>query len=69
MIIHIYEIYLIWFVLVWFSWVELNGISRIVGYFMPNPVDKRILNVRGSLKKFPKFFCLGTFIDSTHMTL
>ena len=25
--------------------------------------------VRGSLNKFPDFFCMGTFIDNTHKTL
>ena len=24
-------------------------------------------NIRGLLNKFPDFFCMGTFIDSTHM--
>ena len=28
-----------------------------------------ILNIRGSLKKFPDFLHRGTFIDSTHMKL
>ena len=27
------------------------------------------INVRGSLNKFPDFFRMGTFIDSTHMKL
>ena len=27
------------------------------------------LDIRGSLNKFPDFFCMGTFIDSTHMKL
>ena len=26
-------------------------------------------NIRGSLNKFPHFFLMGTFIDSTHMEL
>ena len=26
-------------------------------------------NIRGSLNKFPDFFCMATFIDSTHMKL
>ena len=25
--------------------------------------------IQGSLNKFPDFFCMGTFIDSTHMKL
>ena len=25
--------------------------------------------IRGSLNKFTDFFCMGTFIDSTHMKL
>ena len=25
--------------------------------------------IRGSLNKFPDIFCMGTFIDSTHMKL
>ena len=27
------------------------------------------MNIRGSLNKFPDFFHIGTFIDSTHMKL
>ena len=27
------------------------------------------IDIRGSLNKFPDFFCMGTFIDSTHMKL
>ena len=26
-------------------------------------------NIQGSLNKFPDFFSMGTFIDSTHMKL
>ena len=29
----------------------------------------KITKIRGSLNKFPDFFCMGTFIDSTHMKL
>ena len=29
----------------------------------------KCLNIRGSLNKFPDFFRMGTFIDSTHMKL
>ena len=29
----------------------------------------RINDIRGSLNKFPDFFCMGTFIDSTRMKL
>ena len=36
---------------------------------MPNPVYTYILDIRGSLDKFPDFFRMGTFIDSTHMKL
>ena len=28
-----------------------------------------MFNIRGSLNKFPDFFRMGTFIDSTHMKL
>ena len=28
-----------------------------------------VLKVRGAYDKFPDFFCIGTFIDSTHMKL
>ena len=28
-----------------------------------------IFDIRGSLNKFPDFFHMGTFIDSTHMKL
>ena len=27
------------------------------------------IHIRGSLNKFPDFFRMGTFIDSTHMKL
>ena len=30
---------------------------------------KKEQKVRGSLNKFPDFFYMGTFIDSTHMKL
>ena len=30
---------------------------------------KTIADVQGPLNKFPDFFCMGTFIDSTHMKL
>ena len=55
---------LIWSGLVWFY-----GITTIVGYLLPNPLYTYILNIRGSLNKFPDFFRMGTFIDSTHMNL
>ena len=28
-----------------------------------------VYHVRGAYDKFPDFFCVGTFIDSTHMKL
>ena len=28
-----------------------------------------IFNIRGTYNNFPDFFCIGTFIDSTHMKL
>ena len=31
--------------------------------------NKFWLYIRGSLNKFPDFFCMGTFIDSTHIKL
>ena len=30
---------------IWFGWVGFNGISTIVGYLMPNPLYKYILNI------------------------
>ena len=35
------------------------------------PLEKNLLKqkIRGSLNKFPAFFLMGTFIDSTHMKL
>ena len=34
------------------------------------PMNKMEQNhIRGSLNKFPDFFRMGTFIDSTHMKL
>ena len=50
--------------LVWFY-----GISNIIGYLMPNLVYSYMLDIRGSLNKFPDFFRMGTFIDSTHIKL
>ena len=32
------------------------------------PADMKVI-IRGSLNKFPDFFRMGTFIDSTHMNL
>ena len=32
-------------------------------------LKKMFINIGGSLNKFPDFFCMGTFIDSTHMKL
>ena len=32
-----------------------------------SPLSPVIVNVLGSLNKFPDFFRMGTFIDSTHM--
>ena len=29
----------------------------------------KYIYIQGSLNKFPDFFCMGTFIDSTHMKL
>ena len=34
-----------------------------------NQTQVSIFNIRGSLNKFPDFFRMGTFIDSTHMKL
>ena len=34
-----------------------------------NETQVNYLNIRGSLNKFPDFFRMGTFIDSTHMKL
>ena len=28
-----------------------------------------VIYIQGSLNKLPDFFCMGTFIDSTHMKL
>ena len=41
---------------------------------MENPVSNNKIAIvsgyiRGSLNKFPDFFRMGTFIDSTHMRL
>ena len=54
---------------VWFGFVVFYSISTIVGYLMLNPLYTYISNIRGSLNKFPDFFRIGTFIDSTHMKL
>ena len=32
-------------------------------------LQKSHYNIQGSLNKFPDFFHMGTFIDSTHMKL
>ena len=39
----------------------LNGVSTLQEPILPL--------VRGSLNKFPDFFRMGTFIDSTHMEI
>ena len=39
------------------------------GMELPNQDKKRKPTNRGSLNKFPDFFRMGTFIDSTHMKL
>ena len=54
----------------------------LVGYLMPNPVyiythifnpcyvfNAKSCYIRGLLNKFPDFFRMGTFFDSTHMKL
>ena len=48
----------------------LNVISTLDDYLMPNPIYIYIyIYIRGSLNKFPDFFRIGTFIDSTHIKL
>ena len=36
---------------------------------LPFPLDSTQQYIQGSLNKFPVFFRMGTFIDSTHMKL
>ena len=38
-------------------------------YSLFGPTIKIYIYTWGSLNKFPDFFCMGTFIDSTHMKL
>ena len=45
---------------------ENKQISANYIYLCPKQIA---YNIRGSLNKFPDFFRMGTFIDSTHMTL
>ena len=55
---HIYKIYKIWFELV--LWYINNWKSFNLEFF---------LYIGGSLNKFPAFYRVGTFIDSTHRKL
>ena len=53
---------------VFFHFVNWN----YIWYFVRENVTHKILDdikIRGSLNKFPDFFRMGTFIDSTHMEL
>ena len=39
-------------------------------YWKQHPIKQKLYgHLRGSLDKFPNFFRMGTFIDSTHMKL
>ena len=64
------------------SLLVFYGISTLVAYLIPNPIYIQThisiylsiylsfnIFIRGSLNKFPDFFRMATFIDSTHMKL
>ena len=38
--------------LIWFCWVGFYGISTIVGYLMPNPLNTYIVNIYDLLTHF-----------------
>ena len=48
--------------------VVFYSILTLVCYLMTKPV-LYIRYIWGAYDKFPEFFCMGTFIDSTHMKL
>ena len=56
---------------VYLSWTELFEVELIICLKMDLALNNlQITNqLRGSLNKFPDFFRMGTFIDSTHMKL
>ena len=43
--------------------------KNIVGISTSCTSPNKVYQLRGSLNKFLDFFCMGTFIDSTHMKL
>ena len=47
------------------SWPNIKERKKKTG----GTLHSKKLYIRGSLNKFPDFFRIGTFIDSTHMKL
>ena len=45
------------------SYYNLNYFSQVIYIYTPQA------NIQGAYDKFPDFFRMGTFIDSTHMKL
>ena len=49
--------------------IHHSRLYRYLVVFQVFVLYKDLAGVRGSLNKFPDFFRMGTFIDSTHMKL
>ena len=49
----------------------MSLMDTILWFFVSHPTCVESLDkyIRGAFNKFPDFFCMGTFIDSTHMKL
>ena len=53
----------------WNHWTEYKQMNSVVSIIYKYKLDLAINNLRGAYDKFPDFFRIGTFIDSTHMKL
>ena len=53
------------------KWMQFNWISSDTSQNLElfDLFDFCLPIIRGSLNKFPYFFCVGTFIDSAHIKL
>ena len=50
-------------------WYEFMPFSWEVAWSDMQTASSRFIYIRGSVNRFPDFFRMGTFIDSTHMKL
>ena len=51
------------------EWQLLLGDWDLIGSSIKNGIYSTTNEIRGAYNKFPDFFRMGTFIDSTHMKL